>query len=164
METVQQSHRRQKVCCAPVSQQSVPDTPVGLITTISVGIIPPARVVAEDLTKANLREGSPNTLLMALSHVDKQVTSESTDSRSESGLGGAKNNQQSSSKQEHLSCTQVDLAPVVVQQVAAVQIPMSRDSSSIWLCTPLMKMSLLMTHTRLYLLRMPLLFLPRTKS
>ena len=71
MENVWQSHRRWKVCCAPVSQQSVPDTPAGLITTISVGIIPPARVVAEDLTKANLREGSPNLLQMALSGVGK---------------------------------------------------------------------------------------------
>ena len=97
METVRQSHREQKVCCAPVSQQSVQDTLAGLITTISVGIIPPARVVAEDLTKANLREGSPNTLLTASSGVGKQVTSEPMDSCSASSLG-AKNNQQSSSK------------------------------------------------------------------
>ena len=47
---------------APVSQQSTPNTPAGSITTISVGILPLARVVAEDLTKANLREGSPNLL------------------------------------------------------------------------------------------------------
>ena len=86
------------MCCALVSQQSVPDTPAGLITTISVRIIPPVRVVAEDLTKANLREGLPNTLLTASSGVGKQVTDESTDSCSASGLGGTKNNQQSSSK------------------------------------------------------------------
>ena len=60
---------------------------------------------------------------------------------------------------EHLPCTQVDLAPVVVQQVAVVEIPMSQDRRSpIWPCTSLMMMSLLMTHTRLYLLRMPTLF------
>ena len=82
MENVQQSHQRWKVHCAPVSQQSVPDTPAGSITTISVGIIPPTRVVAEDLTKANLREGSPNLLQIASSGVDKQVTSESMHSRS----------------------------------------------------------------------------------
>ena len=70
----------------------------GSITTISVGIIPPARAVAEDFTKANLREGLPNTLLMASSCVGKQVTSESTDSHSASGLGETKNIQQSSSK------------------------------------------------------------------
>ena len=65
---------------------------------MSVGILPPARVVAEDLTKANLREGSPNLLQMALSDVGKQVTSESMDSCSTGGLGGTKNNQPSSSK------------------------------------------------------------------
>ena len=63
-----------------------------------MGIIPPARVVADDLTKTNLREGSPNILLMASSGVGKQVTSESTDSCSAGGLGGTKNNQPSSSK------------------------------------------------------------------
>ena len=98
METVRQSQRRWKIHSAPVSQQSAPNTPAGLITTISVGIVPPARVVAEDLTKANLREGSPNLLQMASSGVGKQVTSESMDSRSAGGLGGTKNNQASSSK------------------------------------------------------------------
>ena len=63
-----------------------------------MGIIPPARVVAEDLTKPNLREGLPNLLQMALSGVGKQVTSESMDSCSTGGLGGTKNNQPSSSK------------------------------------------------------------------
>ena len=61
--------------------------------------------------------------------------------------------------QEHLLHTQVDLAPVVVQQVAAMEIPMSQDRRSpIWPCTSLMMMSLPMTHTKLYPLRMPLLF------
>ena len=63
-----------------------------------MGILPPARVVAEDLTKANLREGSPNVLQMALSGVGKQVTSESTDSHSSGRLCGTKNDQPSSSK------------------------------------------------------------------
>ena len=70
----------------------------GLITTISVRIIPPARVVAEDLIKASLREGSPNILQMTLSGVGKQVTSESTDSCSTGRLSGMNNNQPSSSK------------------------------------------------------------------
>ena len=98
METVCQSQRRQKIHSAPVSQQSAPNTPAGTITTISVGILPPARVVAEDLTKANLREGSLNLLQMASAGVSKQVTSESMDSHSAGGLGGTKNNQASSSK------------------------------------------------------------------
>ena len=63
-----------------------------------MGILPPARVLAEDLTKANLREGSPNLLQMALSGVGKQVTSELTDSHRAGRLGGTKNNQPSSSK------------------------------------------------------------------
>ena len=98
MENVQQDHRRWKVHSAPVSQQSVPNTLAGSITTISVGIIPPARVLAEDVTKANLREGSPNLLQMALDGVGKQVTSELMDSGSTGILGGTKNNQPSSSK------------------------------------------------------------------
>ena len=41
--------------------------------------------------------------------------------------------------QECLPWTQVDLAPVVVQQVAVVKIPMNQDKRSpIWLCTSLM--------------------------
>ena len=97
IETVQQTQRRWKIHSAPVSQQSAPNTLAGSITTISVGILPPDRVVAEDLTKANLGEGSPNLLQMALSGVGKQVTSESMDSHSVGGLGGTKNNQASSS-------------------------------------------------------------------
>ena len=54
--------------------------------------------MAEDLTKANLREGVPNLLQMALSGVGKQVTSELTDSCSADRLGGTKSNQPSSSK------------------------------------------------------------------
>ena len=65
METIQKHQRRQKMCSAPVSQLPTPNTPAGLISTVTVGILPPARVLAEDLTKATLREGSPNLLQMA---------------------------------------------------------------------------------------------------
>ena len=98
METVQQSQRRQKMHSAPVSQPSVLNTLAGLISTITVGILPPARVLAEDLTKSNPREGLPNLLQMALSGVGKQATSESMDSHGMGRLGGTKNNQPSSSK------------------------------------------------------------------
>ena len=98
METVQQSQRRWKICNVPVSQQSAPNSPVGSITTITVGILPPARVVAEDLTKANLREGLPNLLQMASSGVGKQATSELMDSHGTGRLGGTKNDQPLSSK------------------------------------------------------------------
>ena len=50
---------------------------------------------AEDLTKATLREGSPNLLQMALKCVGKQAT---TDSCSAGERGGTKDNQASSSK------------------------------------------------------------------
>ena len=40
MKTVRKSQRRWKICSAPVSQQSAPNTPAGSITTISVGILP----------------------------------------------------------------------------------------------------------------------------
>ena len=52
METVRQSVRRQKMHSAPVSQLPTPTTPASSISTITVGILPPARVLAEDLTKA----------------------------------------------------------------------------------------------------------------
>ena len=61
--------------------------------------------------------------------------------------------------QECLLHTPVHLAPVVVQQVAAVKIPMNQDRGSpIWPWLSMM-MNLLTTHTRSFLLRMPSLFL-----
>ena len=57
METVQQSQRRQKMCSAPVFQPPASNTLAGLISTITVGILPPARVLAEDLTKAQPKRG-----------------------------------------------------------------------------------------------------------
>ena len=53
-------------------------------------------MVADDLTKVNLRGGSPNILLMALGGKGKQVTSESMETHSISGPNGTKNNQPSS--------------------------------------------------------------------
>ena len=60
MRTVQKSMKRQKMCSSPVSQLLTPVTPADLISTITVGILPPVRLLAEDLTKATLKEGSPN--------------------------------------------------------------------------------------------------------
>ena len=68
-----------------------------------MAILPPARVLAEDLTKANLREGLLFLLQMALKCVGKQATSELTDSHSAGGLGGTKNNQASSLKPKVLT-------------------------------------------------------------
>ena len=61
-------------------------------------------------------------------------------------------------RQECLLHTPVHLAPTVAQQAAAVKIPTSRDRGSPILSWLLM-MNSLMTHTRSFLLRMPLLFL-----
>ena len=55
-------------------------------------------MLAEDLTKATLRERSPNLLQMALKGVGKQTTSESMDSCSTGEQGGTKGNQVSSLK------------------------------------------------------------------
>ena len=85
METAQQSQRRWKMHSAPISQLSAPNTLAGLISAITVGILPPARVLVEDLTKANLIEGLPNLLQMALKCMGKQATSEMTDSCSAGG-------------------------------------------------------------------------------
>ena len=73
MMTVQQSVMR---------QTSTPTIPAGSISTITVGILPSARVLAEDLTKATQREGSPNLLQMTSKGAGKQTTSESMDSHS----------------------------------------------------------------------------------
>ena len=86
---------RKRVCCQPVSQPtSVTNTPICLISTITVGLPPPARVLAEDLTKVNQRNNSPNLMQMASKDMGKQATSELTDSHNTaSGAHGAKSNQ-----------------------------------------------------------------------
>ena len=62
MRNIRESVKRHKMCNSLVSQLPTPITPAGLILTITVGILPPAKVLAEDLTKAILREGLPNIL------------------------------------------------------------------------------------------------------
>ena len=60
MRNIRESVKRHKMHNSPVSLPPAPITPASLISTITVGILPPAKVLAEDLTKATLREGSPN--------------------------------------------------------------------------------------------------------
>ena len=60
-------------------------------------------MLVKDLTKANLREGLPNLLQMALKCVGKQAASESIDSCSAGGLGGTKSYQASSLKPKVLT-------------------------------------------------------------
>ena len=62
MKKIGELVKRHKMCNLPISQPPTPITPAGSISTITVGILPPAKVPAEDLTKATLREGSPNLL------------------------------------------------------------------------------------------------------
>ena len=125
METIQQSLRRQKMCSTPVSKLATPNTPAGSISTTTVGILPPTTVLAKDLTKATLRERSPNLLQMALKCVGKQTTSELTDSRSAGEQGGTEDNLASSSKLRVLTAHSSAPGSSGMQQAAAVKIPMS---------------------------------------
>ena len=84
------------MCSSPVSQLLPPVTPAGSISTITVGILPPARVLAEDLMKATLREGSPNLLKVASKCIGRKATSESTRSHSAGNQSGSKDNPASS--------------------------------------------------------------------
>ena len=86
------------MCSSPVSQLLTPVTPAGSILTITVGILPPARVVAEDLTKAMLKEGSLNLLKVASKYISRKATSESTSSQGAGHGSGSKDNTASSSK------------------------------------------------------------------
>ena len=98
MRTVQESVKRQKMCSSPVSQPLTPVTPLGSISTITVGIIPLARVLAEDLMKATLKKDSPNLLKVASKCIGRKTTNESTSSHSAGNWIGPKDNTASSSR------------------------------------------------------------------
>ena len=70
---------------SPVSQP-----PAGSILTITVGILPPAKVLAEDLTKTTLREGSPNLLKVTPKFISWKTTNEATHSHDADHLSGKK--------------------------------------------------------------------------
>ena len=89
---------RQKMCSSPISQLLTPVTPAGSISTITVGILPPARVLVEDLTKAMLKEGSPNLLKVVSKQIGRKATSKSTSSHCAGHQIGPKDNAASSSK------------------------------------------------------------------
>ena len=88
--------KRQKMCSSPVYQPLTPVTPAGSILTITVGILPPARVLAEDLTKATLKEGSLNLLKVASKCIGRKATSELTSSHGTGYQNGPKDNSASS--------------------------------------------------------------------
>ena len=87
------------MCNSPVSQLPTPITPAGSISTITVGILPPAKVLAEDLTKATLREGLPNLLKVTSKFMGWKTTNESTCSHDADHQSGPKDNTAQSSRQ-----------------------------------------------------------------
>ena len=87
---------KRQMCSSSVSQLLTPVTPAGLILTITVGILPLARVLAEDFMKATLKEGSPNLCKVALKYICRKATSESTSSCSAGHQSGSKDNTASS--------------------------------------------------------------------
>ena len=86
------------MCSSSISQPLTPVTPAGLILMITVGILPPARVLAEDLMKATLKEGSPNLLKVALKCICRKATSKSTSSHGAGHQSGPRDNTSSSSR------------------------------------------------------------------
>ena len=98
MRTVQESTKRQKMHGSCISQPLTPVTPAGLISTITVGILPPTRVLAEDLTNATLKEGLPNLLKVASKYICRKATSKSTSSQDAGHQSGSKDNTASFSK------------------------------------------------------------------
>ena len=81
---------------SPISQPLTPVTPAGSISTMTLGILPPARVLAEDLMKTTLREGSPNLIKVALKCICRKATRESTSSHGVGNQSGSKDNPASS--------------------------------------------------------------------
>ena len=92
MKNIQESVKRSKMHNSPVSQPPTPITPAGSISTIRVGILPPAKVLADDLTKATLREGSPYILKVTPKFIGWKSTKESTRSLDANCLSGQKDN------------------------------------------------------------------------
>ena len=83
---------------SPVSQSSAPITPAGSILTITVGILPPAKVLAEDLTKATLREGSPNLFKVTPKLIGLKATNKATHSHNADHPSGPKDSTVPSSR------------------------------------------------------------------
>ena len=84
---------------SPASQPPAPITPAGSILTITVGVLPPAKVLAENLTKATLREDSPNILKVTPKFIGWKTTNEATHSHGADHLSGSKDHIVPSSRQ-----------------------------------------------------------------
>ena len=99
MRNIEKSVKRHKMHNSPISQSPTPITPTGSISTITVGILPPAKVLAEDLTKATLREGSPNLLKVTPKFISWKTINESTCSHDADHQSGPKDSTGPSSRQ-----------------------------------------------------------------
>ena len=91
--------KRHKIHNLPISQPPTPITPAGFILTITVGILPPGLVLAEDLTKATLRESSPNLLKVTPKFIGWKTTNKSTHSHDADHQSGSKDSTAPSSRQ-----------------------------------------------------------------
>ena len=91
--------KRSKMHNSSLSQPPTPVTPASSISTIKVGILPRAKVLADDLTKATLREGCPNILKVTPKFIGWKTTKESTHSLDANRLSRQKDNTALSSRQ-----------------------------------------------------------------
>ena len=146
---------------SPVSQSPAPITSAGLISTITVGILVPARVLAGHLTKVTLREGSPNLLKVTPKFISWKTTNEATCSCDADHLCGPKDSAAPSSRWGvSATCSSVPgSSEGVAGSSGQVLVNPSRKLpiSPLW-CQ--MTMSSLMTPTRSYPLRRSLPFQP----
>ena len=98
MRISEKAEDAQFTCLSAAYSQFHRFIPAGSISTITVGILPPARVLVEDLMKATLREGSPNLLKVASKYIGRKATSESTSSHGAGNQSGSKDNPALSSR------------------------------------------------------------------
>ena len=98
MKNIRESVKRHKMHNSPVSQPPAPITPACSISTITVGILLPAKVLAEDLTKAILWEGSPTLLKVTPKFIRWKTTNETTHFCDADHLSGPKDSTAPSSR------------------------------------------------------------------
>ena len=125
MRTVRELVKRQKMRSSPISQPLTPVTAAGLISTITVGILPPARVLAEDLTKATLKESSPNLLKVASKCITGKLPVNQQVPMVQAINVDPRTTQHHPGGQVHQLHAPVHLALVVAQQVAAAKVPIN---------------------------------------
>ena len=97
MRNIRELVKRHKMHNSLVSQLPTPIPLTGSISTITAGILPPAQVLAEYLTKDTLREGLPNILKVTPKFMGWETTNESTHSHDADHQSGPKDNTASSS-------------------------------------------------------------------